>query len=487
MSSHTNDVITVRDVKFYTLAEAIAKKAKWIRKKTSGTASINVEFGYGGARLMDVRWTGFKSIAKLCECLYYCGSDLKLRVVGSSAGNIIVYSLAIILAMKGKCCGYNVRNPQRRGTNINRQLFYEASGLVIPENINCACECVRMITDLLLEVVAIQEHPAWHDDNDDEEKRREEGGEGEEDTVGEAHPGFGFNTKHELSTDTVREMFAGTKTAESVLSFSRAMPASGFSDLFVEAPVQYVLNMYRAMEGLEGRVGALYTLSRFLVLFCVQWSNDHVCNPFFDVCEFYIGARKIVDDEGFVFTDLVGTDSVPLVHLSPATATVLNEVERFNRSVDILMDSIDVREIVLPRIAQIVWQRMTRRLKLRNNKSLSDLRSWRWSGKVSTARSFNPEDYELTERRQTVADIMTNSAKDYLPDVEETITGGSKNLLCWNYIFELSPLGKHLFQLERVSGLFEASLPLITPGQLKVIQKRRGRKIVACGPRERVE
>lgn len=437
----------MRDVKFYLFAEAVAKRAKWIRNNISGTtsASINVEFGYGGARLMDVRWTGFKSISKLCECLHYCGDNLKLRVVGSSAGNIIAYSLATVLAMKGKCCGYNVKNPQRRGTNINRRLFYEASGLSIPANINCACECVRIIADLLLEIVAVQVHPAWHD----------------EDTRGEE-----YRTRRKLSTDTIREMFAGTKTAESVLSFSQGTAASGFSDLSVEAPVQYVLNMYRAIEGLEGRVGALYTLSRFLVLFCVDWSNEHVYNPFFDVCEFYIGARKIVDDEGFVFTELVGMDYVPLVQLSPTT--VLNDVERFNRSMDILMDSIDVKEIVLPRIAQIIWQRMTKRLMLRNNKSLSDIRNWRWCGRVPTPRSFSPEDYELIERRQICADIMTNSATDYLPDFEKTVPGESKNLLCWNYVFELSPLGKHLFQLERVSGLFEASLPLISPWQLKV-------------------
>nr|AKS10617.1 wsv269-like protein [Metopaulias depressus WSSV-like virus] len=477
MLSHTNDDITVRDVKFYTFAEAVAKRAKWIRNKISGTASasINVEFGYGGARLMDVRWTGFKSIAKLCECLYYCGSDLKLRVVGSSAGNIIAYSLAMILAMKGKCCGYNVKNPQRRGTNINKRLFYEASGLNIPANINCVCECVRIIFDLLLEMVAVQEHPAWHDDNDDDDDDDDDDGQEEdkeENTFGEEHTGFKFSTRRKLPVDTIRDMFAGTKTAESVLSFSQGTAASGFSDLFVEAPVQYVLNMYRAIDGLEGRVGVLYTLSRFLVLFCIEWPNEQVYNPFFDVCEIYIGSRKIVDDEGFVFTDLVGTDSVPLVHLSPTA--VLNDVERFNGSVDILMDSIDVREIVLPRIAQIIWQRMIKRLKLRNDKSLSDLRNWRWNGKVSTPRSFPREDYELTERQQSSADIMTNNDKDYLPDFEKTVTGGSNDLLCWNYVFELSPMGKHLFQLERVSGLFEASLPLITPWQLKVVQKRRG-------------
>ena len=458
----SNDNITVRDVKFYTLAEAIAKRAKWIRKKISNTASINIEFGYGGARLMDVRWMGFKSIAKFCECLYYCGSNLKLRVVGSSAGNIIVYSLAMVLAMKGKCCGYNVKNPQRRGTNINRRLFYKASGLNIPANINCACECIRIIFDSILEVAAVQEHPAWHD---------EEGGDGEE---------YSGNTRRKLSFDTIHEMFAGTKTAESVLSFSQNMAASGFSDLFVEAPVQYVLNMYRAIGGLEGRVGALYTLSRFLVLFCINWTKEHVYNPFFDVCEFYIGARKIVDDEGFMFTDLVGTDSVPLVHLS--ATTVLNDVERFNRSVDILMDSIDVREIVLPHIAQIIWQRMIKRLKLRNNKKLSDLRNWRWGGKIFTQRSFPREDYELIEQQQISADIMTNNVKDYLPDFEKTITGESDNLLCWNYVFELSPMGKHLFQLERVSGLFEASLPLITPWQIKAVQKRQ-----VYGPKAKTE
>ena len=426
--------ITVRDVKFYTFAEAIATRAKRIKTKILGTssASINVEFGYGGARLMDVRWLGFRSIDKLCECLYFCdGADLKLRAVGSSAGNIITYSLAMVLAMKGKCCGYDVKNPQRRGTNLNKQRFYEASGLNIPANIDCACECVRTIADFLMEAVAVQEHPAWRND--------EEG--------------------HRLSTDTIREMFAGNETAESVLSFGQGTAASGFSDLFVKAPVQYALNMYRALEGLEGRVGALYTLSRFLVLFCVDWSNQNDYNPFFDVCEFYIGARKIVDDEGYVFTDLVTTNSVPLVHLSPTT--ISNDVERFNRSMDTLMESIDVKEIVLPRIAQIIWQRKIQRLTLRNNKSLSDIRIWQWSGKVSTLRSFSRKDYEMTEQRQITADIMTNnSSEDYLPDFEKIIIEeSSPKMFCWNYVFELSPLGKHLFPLERISGLFEASLP----------------------------
>ena len=409
----------MRDIRFYNFAVAISRKAKQLKSisNTSNSLSINVEFGYGGARLMDVRWTGFKSITKLCECLYYCNSSLKLRVVGSSAGNVIVYSLATILAMKGKCCGYNIQHPQKRGRIINRRLFYEATGLDIPENIECACEGIRTIFDFLLEEAAVKEHPT---------------------------------AQRVPTTDAIREMFAGTQTAESLIT----QRVAAFSNLFENAPVRYALSLYRAISGLEGRVGTVYSLSRYLLLFCIEWVNERAANSFFDVCEFYIGARKIVDDEGFVFTDLVGM--VPLVHLSPIT--FLDDVKRFNTSVDILMESIDVRGIILPYIFLVIWQQTIKRLKLRNDKSLSRIRNWRWNGKISTPRSFSREDYEMIVESQISADIMTNSDNEYLPDFEKVITRGADNFSCWNYIFELSPRGKHLFQLERVSGVFEAGL-----------------------------
>ena len=458
---------TVRDVKFYTFVAILAKKAKWIKNNIAEPASINAELGYGGARLMDVRWTGLKSIEKLCECINYCnGVDLKLRVTGSSAGNVMAYSLAMILAVKGSCCGYDVKKTKRRGGNINRGLFYDASSLRIPQNIKCACEAVRIIADLLLVVVAVQEHPSWHDVDDEYPS-----------SFAKEISGC---SRHTIPANTIQEMFSGNETAESVLSFSRGTAASGFSDIFVEAPIQYVIKMYRAIDGLEGRDGDLYSLSRYLLLFCVTWDkeDEHV-NPFFDRCEFYIGARKIVDDEGFVFTDLVGTDSVPLVNLisKATTHAVKSDVKRFNESVDILMDSIDVREIVLPKVARFIWRRVQSRLKLRNNKTIGDIKNWKWDGVVSSCRSYTRKDYEITERRQTASDIMTGSGGDYLPDFEKMIidTTGVQDLLCWNYVFELSPLGKHLFGLERVSALIEASLPLITPFQMKVSQRRRGR------------
>ena len=486
--------LTVRDAQFYRFVNVMAKRAKWIRNNLAAgePASINAELGYGGARLMDVRWMGLKTIERLCECIHCCdGDSLKLRVTGSSAGNIIAYSLAMILAVKGRCCGYDVKQPKRRGTIIDRWLFYCTSGLRIARNIKCACEAIRVTADLLFEMAAVQEHPAWHDSDCND---RHDSGEQDNNSSssGQVFPGLKSSTHHRIPTNTIQEMFSGKKTAESVLSFSQGTAASGFSDLFIEAPVQYALSMYRAIDRLEGRVGVLYCLSRFLVLFCVVWDkNDGQMNPFFNRCEFYIGARKVTGDGGFLFTDLVGTDSVPLVKLigNATTPAVEDDVERFNNSVDILMDSIDVKEVVLPWVARVIWQRTLKRLNLKNNKTIVDVRNWRWDGTVPTTRTIRHNDYETKERCQIASDIMTNSAGGYLPDFEKMVNDstGREGLLCWNYVFELSPLGKHLFSLDRVSALIEASLPLVTPWQLNAVQKRRGRKMVACSPRARLE
>lgn len=465
----TDDYLTVRDAKFFSFAEALATRARWVRQNLApGTSvSINAELGYGGARLMDVRWTGPKSISKLCDCLYYCNRDIKLRVVGCSAGNIIAYSLGVLLGLKGRCCGYDVKNPKKNGNNIRRDLFFQASGLKIPDSMDCACECVRLIADLLLEVVAVQEHPSWHKNNDDDHDQES------------LRPNF----NHKLSTDIIKEMFEGKKTAESILVFSQGTAASGFSDLYVEAPIQYLLNTFRAIDGLEGRLGVFYLLSRFLIICCTDWKcGEDYINPFFERCELYIGARKNTGDEGFVFSDLVGTQSVPLISLDNLS-NLKEDVDRFNKSVDLLMESIDVREIVFPRLAQVVWQRRIKRLRLKENNTL--LKNWKWNGQLSTVRFYSNTDFEVVNHRQNTVDIMTNNANGYLPDFEMMVLllKAPEKTLCWNYVFEISPLGKHLFNLERVSGHFEASLPNLTPWQLKVTQTKKGRKMAVYTPR----
>nr|BDT63045.1 MAG: wsv269-like protein [Trachysalambria curvirostris nimavirus] len=483
---------TVRDTKFYSLVDSLAKKAKWVSENVKDTsASINVEFGYGGARLMDVRWTGLKSISRLCDCLQYCdGKRLKLRAVGSSAGNIIVYSLAIILGLKGRCCGYDTKHPKRRGVITKRHLFKDISGLDIPAEVGCACECLRIIADTLLEVAAIQEHPAW--DNRDDERgnatstvsattQEEDNG-----ISGRNYERLMLNGSRETSSVSIQDIFSGRETTESILSHGRGSAASGYTDLFAEAPIHYVLNMCRTIDKLEGRVGALYSLSRFLIMFCVDWSTaDDYRNPIIDRCEFYIGARKIEGDEGFVFLDLVSNNYIPLVAIVPRESSVREDVDRFNQSMDILMDSIDIREIVFPHLAEIIWQRRVKRLRLRRDKSMFDIRNWTWDGRISTPKIYYNPDYEVHERRQVFTDIMTKT--ESLPDFQRLVMDSERSLvLCWNYIFELSPLGKHLFPIESVSGLFEASLPLVTPWQLKVVQNHRhGRKMAVRNRRTR--
>ncbi|AAK77801.1 ORF132 [White spot syndrome virus] len=483
---------SVRDVKFYTFMNVLAEKAKKIQRlnKDKGwRTSINAEIGYGGARLMDVRFTGRKSMDELARCLYNCdGEYTTLRLVGSSAGNIIVYSLAFIMGIRGECCGFNVNNRLRMGKIIDRELFYKITGLNFPETVKCTCDGVRAICDLFLEVAALQEHPAWHETKEVGKKQQQHFNE-----FGSQYPGTKFNKRHKLSTKIIQQMFSEEKTMEQVLAFSEGTAASGFSDLYVEAPIQYVVNMYRAISNMEGRVGAMYNLSRVLILLCSRWEKKPgYKNDFYSKCEMYIGSKKIVDDESFIFTDLITGDLVPLVRLAPSNEDIQRDVIRFNDSTDILMDSIDVRDVVLPVLSKIIWQNVSARLKLRNNKSLSKLAKWKWNGMVSTHDNFDSNDYVIEHKRQLAADIMSDSlSKNHLPNFSKTITEYDEKenkttpLICWNYIFELSPMGKHLFPLEEVCGFYEASLPLITPWQLKVVQKKRGRQMVIYGPRKR--
>nr|BDU62194.1 wsv269-like protein [Chionoecetes opilio bacilliform virus]GAV93252.1 hypothetical protein SCV_132 [Chionoecetes opilio bacilliform virus] len=472
--------ITVRDINFYRFASVLALRAKHASLTLNSIpVSINAEIGYGGARLMDVRWTGFETISMLCDCLFYCSDNVKLRLVGSSAGNIIIYSLAMVLGMKGVCCGFDTKNPQRRGRSLRRDIFKRATGLVIPEDVECVCECVRRISDLLLEVVAIQEHPAWHNN----------------DSEGSNISNIKFTSRHELSTEIIKELFEGKETAESILSsIGKGTAASGFSDLYIEAPVQYVLNMYRAIDGLEGRVGALYLISRFMILFCAKWYDMESVETLRGRCGLYIGAKKSSGNEGYIFSDII--DDVPLYRLplgQNKTDIIMEDVDTFNMGMDMLMDSIDVREIIrdasmVTRVVEAVWSEELRRLRVRTNATFLDVENWRWSGRISSPRIFDHGDFEIMSREQTTTDIMTNNKGGTLPDFEAmVIRSASREFtptpLCWNYIFEISPQSKHLFPLERVSVIFEASTPQISDWQLKVLHKRNGRNVFVFGTR----
>lgn len=443
-------IFTVRDAKFFGFASILAEQAKRLSKKAPVDApvSINAEIGYGGARLMDVRWTGNRTLMKLCECIHNCsGENVTLRLVGSSAGNIVVYTLAMVLSIRGVCCGYDVRQPQKRGRVIMRDSFFRATGLQIPDDADCACECVRRTADLLLEMAAVQEHPAWY--NDDADDHTHDVFAEYQSVFGRQFPVLKFNARHKLSTQIIKDLFEGKKTAETILAFGQGTAACGYSDLYIEAPVHYAVNMYRAINGLEGRVGTLYILSRYILLYCTKWvdvSSVNV-NPLLGRCEMYLGARKITGDEGYVFTELVSMDLVPLVALP--FRNVRHDVDIFNRGMDALMDSIDVREIMFPHWPNVFWNREKKRMRLR------------WSGRVSTST----QDFEMVDHQQMAADIMTNNDNQPLPNFEDMVIKNAplgRNTLCWNYVFEISPRGKHLFPLERTHGLFEASLPLIT-------------------------
>lgn len=452
------DFYTVRDAKFYEFCNAMALQAKENPERT-----INAEVGYGGTRLMDVRWLGRSSIDKLVDCLFHLDSKriVKLNMTGASAGNVVMASLAIILPMRYLCCGLNNKKREKRFL-VNPVNFKNSVGFEIPDK--CACEAVRRIFDFFLELTAFTEHPSWYD-NDAEED--------DEDRItgrGKKLRGLPENKpSHKISQFAVKALFEGSETVESLLAFSEEA-ASGFSNLYIYAPVRYVVSMYRAIAGIQGKVAISYIISRYLISECsyrAMGSSD-IPDPdvLSDILSIKIGSKKLDCDE-YVFDDILHYRPLTrIVHTArnvdayAAYEKYLDDMEAINSMVDILINSVDVRDIVFPILSEIIWKRKHKRLHFKTSSIdlTRDIKMWTWDGKIP---SLDDYDSLLLEERiipQTTVDIMSNT-KGRLPNFTQITEEGA------NYIFELSPVSKHLFEIDNVNGLFEASLPALNSSQ----------------------
>lgn len=481
--------------------------------------SINAEIGYGGARVMDVRWTGKETLNKLSNCIGYCekinllknsSNSCHLRLVGLSAGNLIVYTLALLISVRKRCCGFE---PRRKYLGkVIRESFKNSTGFDIKhiDERTCVCDVVRRLADTLLEVTALQEHPSWKEVVDP-------------------------NTKIHIPSNTIKDIFYGKKNVETILDFTQDQ-ASGYTDLYLSSPVQYLVNMYRAIDGLPGRLALLYIMCRHLILFCSEWlmdEKDGEGTPMNFSVSFFLGAKsslKGTTNDSFIYQHINDFDYydmfkqkktqaiskfgsynnndnnmniakegfIPLSVLidykkncseglpnsskDASNVDLVNliniDCEKFNNSVNDLLGSINIQEIVMPIMSELVFPQNSVKLAIRQISNIDTVTNWFWDGCIPSYQVFDKDYFILLERDIKTLDIMTRT-NESLQDIELYFKELYNTNISSNYIFEISPAGRHMFNVDRVDGLVEASLPLVTPWQLKAEHMRRGNKLVA--------
>lgn len=447
------DRYTLRDVSFYDMCRAMKVQALDIPRH-----NINMECGYGGARLLDCRWLGPVVFDELVDCIKILereggGGGGSLNVVGSSAGNVIAASLAILLPLRCLCCGFDNTDRKRR-FQVDGDAFVAATNLRIPPEDQCACDTVRRIYDFLFEITALSEHPSWYE--------------------GDAIVEGGTKRKKKVSYETISNIFSGKQTVESTLSFSGKV-ASAFTNMYVSEPVRYATVTYRVINDLQGKMNLAYILSRHLLTRCatLRRPSEEIDPNSAAPLSVNIGSKEIQSNR-FVFTNII--DLKPLSRLVPGLTLLRpsdykKDAEAMNEMLRTLISSVDLREILFPVLSEFMWKRKNKLLGLREDADPETvLRGWRWDGKVP---SYDKHDDRLMKRiviPQNTVDIMSNT-EGHLPNFTEAMGGGA------SYIFEVSPLGKHLFATDSVNGLFAACTPGLNVFQVKAVHSRQGDKI----------
>ena len=466
------DQYTVRDISFYWLCRAMG-----FRAEDDPGSTINLEFGYGGARLLDCRWLGplvYEEFVNVLSKLHEGGG--KLNIVGSSAGNVIAASLAVILPVRHMCCGFDTEDRKRRyKTDVSK--FGRSTSLRIPTGEDlCACDTVRRIYDFLFEITALSEHPSWHDYKIVDVEEDEVPGTRREPKKDIFLKTVRSTPVKQLKYDMISDIFEGSRTVESTLYFSDEV-ASAFTHMYLNEPFRYATVMYRIVDDLQGKMALAYMLSRYLLTQCIlppQAPPDGVTQQLQQTYTIHLGSKNLNTNE-FVFTDV--TKPRPLTRFlnNSPTVTAAEEyaadAEAINEIVNKLMTSVDMRDMAFPVISDFIWKRKNKMLNVRGDEaSRAAVAAWHWDGNVPSYDRYDSRFLKRVVLPQNNVDIMTGSS-GHLPNYAEAVGGGS------NYIFELSPLGKHLFSVDEVSGLFEACTPGLNTFQLGSTHDRRGDKI----------
>jgi hypothetical protein len=465
------DQYTIRDTSFHWLYRAMGFKAE-----DDPGSTINLELGYGGARLLDCRWLGPLAYEEIVNVLFRLQEGGgKLNIVGSSAGNVIAASLAMILPIRHACCGFDTEDRKRRyKTDVNK--FERSTNLRIPTGEDlCACDTIRRIYDFLFEITALSEHPSWHDYKLANVEKDVVPGTRREPKMDIFLKTIRSTPVKQLKYDMISDIFEGTRTVESTLYFSDEV-ASAFTLMYTNEPLRYATVMYRIVDDLQGKMILAYMLSRYLLTQCILsvMPPDGDAQQLQETCTIHLGSKNLNTNE-FVFTDI--TKLRPLTRFLDNSPTVAaderyeKDAEAMNEILTKLVSGVDMRDMAFPVISDFIWKRKSKMLNVRGDEaSRAVAAAWQWDGNVP---SYDRYDSRLLKRvvlSQNNVDIMTGS-KGHLPNYAEAVGGGS------NYIFELSPLGKHLFSVDEVSGLFEACTPGLNIFQLKSAHNREGNKI----------
>ena len=443
------DRYTLRDASFFNMCRAMK-----IQALDMPGYNINMECGYGGARLLDCRWLGPVVFDEIADCIKILerGNGGSLNIVGASAGNVISASLAILLPLRHICCGFD-NTDRRRRFQVDRNAFVVATNLDIPPEDLCACDTVRRIYDFIFEITALSEHPSWHNEADISKTRS--------------------NSNEKLSCKTISNIFSGKETVESSLRYCDKV-ASAFNNMYVSEPIRYLAVMYRVIDDLQGKMNLAYILSRHLLTRCatLRCPSEEIGPNSVTPLSIFISSKDI-ELNRFVFTDI--THIKPLSRLAPGLelgpCDYKKDAEAMNEMLRTLISGVDVREILFPYVSEIFWRGKNELLGLREDADPETvLRGWKWDGKVP---SYDRHDIRLIKRTvfpQNTVDIMSNT-KGHLPNFTEAVGGGA------NYIFEISPLGKHLFSTDSVNGLFEACTPGLNVFQVMATRPRQGNRI----------
>lgn len=469
------DQYTIRDTSFHWLCRAMGFKAE-----DDPGSTINLEFGYGGARLLDCRWLGPLAYEELVNVLFKLQEGGgKLNVVGSSAGSVIAASLAVLLPVRRACCGFDPEN-RKRSFKTDANKFERATNLRIPtDEDRCACDTVRRIYDFLFEMTALSEHPSWHDYKVDA---------GEVENV---PPGTRREPKTEiflkkmrstpvkqLKYDMIADIFEGTRTVESTLYFSDEV-ASAFTLMYANEPLRYATVLFRIVNDLQGKMMLAYMLSRYLLTQCLQGEAslppEGGGGDDSQTYTIHLGSKNLNTNE-FVFTDI--TQLHPLTRFLVDSPTVGDAADRYEKDAEAmneivikLMASVDMRDMAFPVVSDFIWKRKSKMLNVRGDEASREVAAaWLWDGTVPSYERYDSRLLKRVILPQNHVDIMTGT-REYLPNYAEAMGGGS------NYIFELSPLGKHLFSVDEMSGLFEACTPGLNTFQLKTTHNRTEDKI----------
>ena len=155
------------------------------------------------------------------------------------------------------------------------------------------------------------------------------------------------------------------------------------------------------------------------------------------------------------------------------------DCDNFNNSVDILLGSVDIREMLVPfsfprRLRPRTGKRLV--VKRPDGDFLSKISSWRWTGEVLSPSDSLKNYCEIATRTQTNIDVMTHTHGN-LPNFEYFVKTRFKNsYTCANFVFEISPFAKHVFPEGQVLGHYEAITPKLTRKQLDALQRRKDGK-----------